>query len=355
VTDVHPSATALLWHKFDELRRAAGDQKAGKISSTARALLDRDVPESTARDWINHRCIPRSELSEERFITVITVLYVLARRLPAKTDVRLPPPERDAWLESLRAAQQEDKDAPPNAAVPAAPAARTEPEPDELVFDAERQRDRDASSEGPRPPTPVSLPEPPGPRRRIRATPGRLAAAAGALAVVAAILLYLVVLKDDDSPAAGTQPAPAASRRGAGWIPTATVTLPNGGPVVACPPPANSPNSVAEAEDRIGYAEYYRQQNLFLLYDNAPDGRSAILELKIPGVLAQADWYNSKGRTCHGRERPLAMVVQPNLLESHHTVQFRVCVGEVEDRGKRPPDDCGPWITDLPPTDAADH
>lgn len=180
--------------------------------------------------------------------------------------------------------------------------------------------------------------------------PWKRAAAIGisvAVAAVLALVFYVVFHDDTDSPTADDELATRLGRRGTGWIPTATTTFP-GGPTLACPPVANDPDSTAEAEDRIAYAEYYRKHNLFVLYDNSSDGRSAYLELNIPGVLSHADWFYSHGWTCYGPRHPLPMIVLPNLLRSRQTIRYRVCVGAARDHRHHPPEDCGPWKTDRP-------
>jgi hypothetical protein len=183
--------------------------------------------------------------------------------------------------------------------------------------------------------------------------PGRRVTMGTWVAVMACVLTamvgiaYVAVFENIGS-TAGDSPTPRISRRGVGWIPPSPTTLPNGGPAISCPPATNRPDSTAEAEDHIAYAQYYRQHNIFLLYDDAPDGRSALLELEIPGVLAHADWFNSGGWTCYGPRHSLAMIVSPNLLQPHHPVRYRVCVGAGKKRNQRPPEECGPWITDQP-------
>lgn len=130
------------------------------------------------------------------------------------------------------------------------------------------------------------------------------------------------------------------------WFPRAPVSFAPDGPMVTCQPVDNHPDAVAQVGDQVATAEYYRKSSLFLLMDGRQDGRSAVLQLRISGVLAEPEeWANSKGWTCHGRQHMLPKVIRPNLLKPEDTVQFRVCV---EDREVPSAAQlrCGDWVLD---------
>ncbi|OLF17417.1 hypothetical protein BU204_11625 [Actinophytocola xanthii] len=153
-----------------------------------------------------------------------------------------------------------------------------------------------------------------------------------------AVMVLTLLLSIDDPPVYYTQ----------GKVPTSSGQLSDGGPVVACPTvTTNEPDLVIEAEGDVAFAEYYRKNNLFLVYDNAPDGNSAILQLTAPSG-SRTDWYNTKGHTCNGRKRPKAMVV--GKVEHQDLAAARVCVGEWGDRGRVPPEHCGKMVH-LPSAD----
>lgn len=116
-------------------------------------------------------------------------------------------------------------------------------------------------------------------------------------------------------------PSPLTDRSG-------TPNLASG--LAGTPPPSATPTrlsvatSSAAAANLAAHADFHRESHLFLLYDDRGDGRSAILEMKIDGVLTDPR-YNSKGKnspTKPPKQVPLP-TVDPDAL-----IEFRVCVGE---------------------------
>jgi hypothetical protein len=98
--------------------------------------------------------------------------------------------------------------------------------------------------------------------------------------------------------------------------------------------------SSAAAANLAAHADFHRDSHLFLLYDDRGDGRSAILELKIDGVLTEPR-YNSKGK--NSPTKPAKQVPLPTA-DPDAVIEFRVCAGEY---GKPIPEQtCGAWTTD---------
>jgi hypothetical protein len=152
--------------------------------------------------------------------------------------------------------------------------------------------------------------------------------------VAVAWLTWQLTNSNNDAPAA---PLDVHYKRGE--FPKSPGPLPNGGPLIACPPaPSNKPDSVAEAGDGVARAEYYRKNHLFLVYDEEGDGRSAILQVTVPGV-SRTNWYNAKGQTCGGKRRPFVMVVDD--IDPNQALEYQVCVGEWDKRSTVPPENCG--------------
>lgn len=336
-----PSAIEELWRVFDTLRSHAGDPKAPTIHKSGLTRLKVDVPASTIRGWIGEKCRQTGELrrrvprDEEQFIAVIMALRLLTLERSGspvgdRTPITLSVSEKDGWLSRLRAAKAEE-DA--NAAADAAKAqddAAGEAQPDDRPPTSQPEPDDQSPSSGEQDvPSPPPSGDPPRPRRRHGSAVTWIAASVAVLVAAAAGVTMLLI---NDDP-------PLVTYYKHGRYPTSPGPLPNGGPAVACPPATtNKPDNVIEAEGGVAYAEYYRKNNLFLVYDNEPDGSSAILQLTVPGV-SRTDWYNAKGHTCNGRKRPMAMVV--DKVEPHDMMEVRVCVGEWGDRGRVPPEHCG--------------
>ena len=104
-------------------------------------------------------------------------------------------------------------------------------------------------------------------------------------------------------------------------------------------PPGPSTSS-ATAANSGAHVDFHRDGNLFRLYDDRSDGRSAILEVRIDGVVAEP-WYNSRGKT--DAAHPAKEVQRPPVAPDA-SVEFRVCVGEYGD--PVPERTCGAWISD---------
>jgi hypothetical protein len=158
---------------------------------------------------------------------------------------------------------------------------------------------------------------PPSPWRRL--VPRSITAIAAA-AVVALALLTVAVSQARSSPARPSdlaRPAPPA------------------GPARLSPP-----TSSATAANVAAHADFHRDSNLFRLYDDRRDGRSAILELKIDGVVAEP-LYNSRGMT--DAVHPAKEVPRPAVAPDA-SLEFRVCVGEYGD--PVPERTCGAWTSD---------
>jgi hypothetical protein len=184
----------------------------------------------------------------------------------------------------------------------------------------------------------ASLGSTPSTRRRL--IPRSIAVAA----VVALALLGVAVSQARSSPAGHSdmaQPAPSntpdlASGGTLSVQPNSPRTLPS----AASPARLSPPISSATAANLAAHVDFHRDSNLFRLYDDRHDGRSAILELKVDGVVAEP-WYNSRGKT--DAAHPAKEVRRPPVGPVA-SVEFRACVGEYGD--PVPEQTCGAWITD---------
>jgi hypothetical protein len=165
------------------------------------------------------------------------------------------------------------------------------------------------------------------------------------IAVAAAVaLLAFAVSQAGSSPAGHADIAQPASLDAPDLVPGRTLSVqpnsPRTLPSPASPARLDPPISSATAANFAAHVDFHRDSNLFRLYDDRRDGRSAILELKIDGVVAEP-WYNSRGRT--DAAHPAKDVPRPPVGPDA-SIEFRVCVGEYGD--PVPEQTCGAWITD---------
>jgi hypothetical protein len=166
-----------------------------------------------------------------------------------------------------------------------------------------------------------------------------------AIAAVAAFALLAVAVSQARSSPAGhsvmAQPALSdAPDLTPGRTLSAQPNSPRTLPSPARPARLSPPISSATAANFAAHVDFHRDSNLFRLYDDRRDGRSAILELKIDGVVAEPR-YNSKGKT--DAAHPAKEVPRPPV-GPYPSIEFRVCVGEYGD--PVPERTCGAWITD---------
>jgi hypothetical protein len=132
-------------------------------------------------------------------------------------------------------------------------------------------------------------------------------------------------------------PSPTIDRSGAPNLGSGLTGTP---PLSAPPAHLGRATSSAAAANLAAHADFHRESQLFLLYDDRGDGRSAILEMKIDGVLTDPR-YNSKGKNTP--TKPAKQVPLPTV-DPDAVIEFRVCVGEY---GKPIPEQtCGAWTTD---------
>ena len=111
-------------------------------------------------------------------------------------------------------------------------------------------------------------------------------------------------------------------------------------PTPASPARLSPPTSSATTANLAAHVDFHRDSNVFRLYDDRRDGRSAKLGLKIDGLVAEPR-YNSKGKT--DAAHPAKDVPRPPVAPDA-TIEFRVCVREYGD--PVPERTCGAWITD---------
>jgi hypothetical protein len=91
----------------------------------------------------------------------------------------------------------------------------------------------------------------------------------------------------------------------------------------------------AVAANRGAHADFHRDEGRFLVFDDAGDGKSAILQAKVDGTNTNT-WYNTRGMT--DPQHPPKMI---ELADTAAGLEFRVCVGEYG--SSVPEKSCGEW------------
>ncbi|MEV1118849.1 hypothetical protein AB0I91_27600 [Actinosynnema sp. NPDC049800] len=307
------------WDEFDRAFRRAGSPSFKRISKDALEKYDVEVSESSVREWVSNRRLPRAP---DKLLVVMRVLGAerqcdwvglldranTARRLSGRSASAMPDVDGDAQAET-GALRQETTG---TAATTSAAAAGS------------------VLSRG----------------RRIG---GWLTGGAAVAAVITLVVVFALSGEQGGSTTAGTG---SGAERGASTGPTK-----NAEDGVPCRPPASSsflapsasasPRPTAYAPGGAGRAELVVDQRQVVLTDDLGDGCSVILTVRADGAEA-GTWPNSAGRTGkikNGTPIPPKTIDLP-WLDTARRVDFRVCVGEVVDR--KPvfrEDDCGPWVT----------
>jgi hypothetical protein len=159
-------------------------------------------------------------------------------------------------------------------------------------------------------------------------------AAAAVAVVVLGVLAVLVLLPDDKAslPAQPPSTAPPNTPADNSLCPTPTVK--------------------AETKDKSrAHATFCADRFEFLLFDDKPDGKSAVLVVRANGKEWPA-WFNSKG---HATRSPDGSQVTTNppqripvLFSSTDTADFRVCAGDRNPERTYPEDTCGSWTPIWP-------
>lgn len=117
------------------------------------------------------------------------------------------------------------------------------------------------------------------------------------------------------------------------------------------PPASSTAWSEPLPDGRAGFyshAVFYRKDARLVIFDDAPDGRSAIVDVKINGKQAFRPVYHSGGRT-DASHPPLTIKLSDYGFGPTDTIEYRACAGEAKDRGE-PLKFCGNWKTDPPDT-----
>lgn len=108
---------------------------------------------------------------------------------------------------------------------------------------------------------------------------------------------------------------------------------------------SETPSTVAWAANGAAHAEFHPSQSQFFLFDDRSDYHSAVLKVKIDGVL-QTPWFNSTGKTgsvnragATGAPKTIAIAaVKPGSV-----IEFQVCVGDANQSRQVLEETCGPW------------
>ncbi|WP_158846684.1 hypothetical protein [Saccharothrix deserti] len=316
------------WDQFDRAFRRAGSPPFKRISKEALEKYDIDIPESTVREWVSNRRLPRAPDK------LVPVMRVLGAEQQCDWVGLLDRANTARRLSDRPAGAPPDTDAPPETTAPPQVPATTD-------TTATTSTPATSDATGPMPP-------------RGRRITGWLAA--GVAAAVTMVVFVLASSGEQDAPHDGSTASATVTGtsdgRGASTQPTKDE---DGG--VPCRPPASSgflvptaqasPRPTAYAPGGAGHAELVLDQRRVVLTDDLGDGCSIILTVRADGAEA-GTWPNSAGRTGKikdGVPIPPKTIDLP-WLDTARRIDFRVCVGEVVNR--KPvfrEDDCGPWVT----------
>lgn len=290
--DSGKDAVTAFWKAFDEAWHASPGLSAEKVSRRLLEELDYSLAPATIRDWVKHRNLPRREEDVE----ALCALLVGRERTRALT----------AKLRAARQVNMAPKPAPDPGTADPEPAG---PEPD---FDPATGLEK-------RPPWPV-----------------RLWAAGAALVAIALVVGFIVISDEELSPesapssADATEGAPATSAGDA-----------------SCP----TPTVRAEARKDRASATFCPDLRKFLLSDDKPDAKSAILVIRVGGTT-RPPWFHTKGYQTRTSDGGLARVPAKPVavsLAATDIAEFRVCAGDWNVERTYPEDSCGDWTPFWPP------
>ncbi|ANZ42023.1 hypothetical protein BBK82_44945 [Lentzea guizhouensis] len=335
------------WTRFDAAVAAwsadlpDGTAVAGVISRHAAELFDQDVSDRTISGWIDSRRLPRHP--EQMMVMMRVIGADRAQDWP-----RL--------LDRARAAQ--------TARLRATPTRDTTPAGKNSDADAV---DGDGASGPPASLASTSTSTGRAGRRR------RLIGAGLAVALTAVTIAVFAISGQSPSRTATDTARPTASRNGGtASEPTRSSVeqednakqgvpcRPGGAPVGSTPagtavpvPRTAGGRPVAYAPGGAGHAELFASERRIVLSDDLSDGCSTILAAQADGSQV-GPWANSRSRTGTHRDGTTVPPKTVDLpwLAGTRRLEFRVCLGEVEDRRIQYQDrDCGPWtVVDQPTT-----
>ncbi|MEU4570234.1 hypothetical protein [Micromonospora sp. NPDC023956] len=303
IQDHDPDAIRSFWAALDSAWRDAGCLSAEEISLQLQTKRNYSLSPSTIRGWLDHKGLPRKN---EDFTEMCFVLVGKDRA--------------DQLEAALKAARQVNR-TPQPAVPPKAPA------PDQ----------QDTYIPGP-PTSDIDNQEPVGvPQRR------RVALRTWHVVSLAAVVIVTV--------AAGVALAPDGEQP-----PEKPMRVPSPGRADATPPAENAPcptqtiTATSRNENRA-HATFCPDRLEFLLYDDRPDGESAVLVVRVDGK-EWPPYFNSRS---HATRSPNGSAVTKNPpkrvtvpLAPDATAEFRVCVAERNPDRTYPEDTCGTWTSIWP-------
>ena len=177
----------------------------------------------------------------------------------------------------------------------------------------------------------------PGLRQRLRAAWRSWHTALAGLTLIITAIIGAVLLTSDDT--AGPEAAPTTPTSGAGNATEAEAPQ--------CP----SPTVRGESNRQRASATFCADRSEFLLYDDSPDGKSAILIVRVNGHELPA-WYNSNGHATRSQDGRYVTPNPPRRITVSFTptdtVEFRVCFGDRNDERIYLEDSCGAWLAVKP-------
>ncbi|MFI6823470.1 hypothetical protein ACIBJE_21310 [Micromonospora sp. NPDC050187] len=303
--DHDPDAVRSFWAALDSAWRDSGSRSAEEISFELQKVSNYELAVSTIRGWLDHNGLPRSN---EDF-TEMCLLLVGKERAD----------ELMGALQAARRASRRQRPAVPSNA----------PEPDgQDTPTATPPSSSDANQE------PVAVTQ----TRRTALRPWHLVPLAVVLIAAASAGMALVMPGGEQSPEV---PVPVLS-------PDRTnATL----PAEAAPCPTQTITATSRNENRA-HATFCPDRLEFLLYDDRPDGKSAVLVVRVNGK----DWPPYFNSRAHATRSPDGSAVTKNPpkrvtvpLAPDATAEFRVCVAERNPDRTYPEDTCGTWTSVWPP------
>jgi len=291
-TEDHDSdAVRVFWEDFDSAWRDGGALSAEEISARLQRDQNYSLAVSTVRGWLEHKRLPRKGDD----FTEMCLLLVGKNRTN----------ELMARLQTARrAARTPRTPTPPDSSPPTTDVTNLA-----VIW-----------------------------RQLYRSLRPWHAAAAAVVGVVG-VLVGLALLPEDEAQS-GTPALPAQPPSAAG-----SSTAADDSP---CPTPtvrAESKNSSR------AHATFCADRLEFLLYDDSPDGKSAILAVRVNGKEWPA-WFNSKGHRTRSPDGSQVTINPPKHItvsfSSNDTADFRVCVGDRNPEMTYPEDTCGGWTSIWP-------
>jgi len=288
--DHDSDAVGVFWEDFDSAWRDGGALSADEISLQLQREQNYSLSASTIRGWLQHNRLPRKD-NDFTEMCLLLVGKDWTNKLMARLQA------------ARRAARTQHTPTPPDSSPPTKGVNKLA-----VIW------------------------------RQLCRSLWPWHAGAAAAAVVSGVLIGLALLPADEAPS-GTPAPPAQLPSGAGFTTPADDS------------PCPTPTVRAESRKSRASAAFCADRLEFLLSDNRPDGKSAILVVRVNGKEWPA-WFNSKGHATRSPDGSQVTTNPPQRITvsfgSNDTAAFRVCVGDRNLQRTYPDDTCGDWTPIWP-------